>query len=424
MPNTSVPDRPRLSLPPSTSELQTTTQAYPPQSVTPPDNSELDELGTEDPSRDQLNVYQAERIVRHRIRDGCPQFLIHWLGFPASFDTWEPRENVLDDRLPQRYFEKCPRAQRLLDPDPEYRPRVAALSLHSSNSAGTIVAVVLPPFSDPVVFRQTLTSSDSSLHVSHSKNHPTPTVDAWDPISQPLARKPGLIHKCSFGMVPSCCCPSSSPSVLPETIRPNRPGLSVRCSDLAVWPTRPGRMLCHVSTELRFLWVLICWFFSCCAVIANGDRSQREFDSAGRVVSFYPGAMMFAKYYKPLVLFRDTQLVSLHMGLPSLSRGSQPSFNSTCDPVLAKFYDPVLSSIRGVQLATARLLSVHGATDLLECDSFLRRFYGYVSGLSSGLDYPARHYASSLSDCKRWAVSACQVRSAHEKHAKGAAQTV
>ena len=353
--------------------------------------------------------------MRHRIRDGCPQFLIRWAGFPASFDTWEPRENVLDDRLLQRYFQKCPRAQRMLDPNPEYRPRVAALSLHSGNSAGTIVAVVLPPFSDPVVSRQTPTSSDSSLPVSHTENHPPTTVDAWDPISQPLARKPALIHKCSFGMVHSSSCPSSSPSVPPETIRPTRPSLSVPCSDLAAWPTRPRRMLCHVSTELRFLWVLIFWFFSCCAVVAQVDRSQREFDSAGRVVSFYPGAMMIAKYYKPLVLFRDTKLVSLHMGLPSLSRGSQPSFNSTCDPVLAKFYDQVLSSIRGVQRATARLLSVHGASDLLECDSYLRRFYGYVSGLSSGLDCPARHYASSLSDCKRWAVGACQVRSAHEK---------
>ena len=74
---------------------------------------------------------------------------------------------------------------------------------------------------------------------------------------------------------------------------------------------------------------------------------------------------------------------------------------TTCDPVLVKFYDQVLSSFRGVQRATARLLSVHGATDLLECDSYLRRFYGYVSGLSSGLDCPTRHYASSLSDCKR-----------------------
>ena len=187
VPNTSAPGRPRLSLPPSTSEL--------------------------------------------------------------------PRKNVLDDRLLQWYFQKCPHTQRLLDPDPEYRPRVAILSLHSSNSAGTIVAVVLPPFSDPVVSRQTQTSGDSSLHVSHTENHPTPTVDAWDPISQPLAGKPALIHKCSFGMVPSCCCPSSSPSVVPETIRPTRPSLSVPWSDLTAWPTRLRRMLCHVLTELRFLGV-------------------------------------------------------------------------------------------------------------------------------------------------------------------------
>ena len=255
VPNTSAPGRPRLSLPPSTSELPTTTQAYLPQSVMPPDNSELDELETKDPSRDQLDVYQAEHIVCHRVRDGCSQFFIHWAGFPASFDTWEPRKNVLDDRLLQWYFQKCPRTQRLLDPDPEYRPRVAVLSLHSSNSAGTIVAIVLPPFSDPVVSHQTQTSGDSSLHVSHTENHPTPTVDAWDPISQPLAGKPALIHKCSFGMVPSCCCPSSSPSVLPETIRPTRPSLSVPRSDLVAWPTRLRRMLCHVLTELRFLWV-------------------------------------------------------------------------------------------------------------------------------------------------------------------------
>ena len=146
VPNTSAPGRPRLSLPPSTSELPTTTQAYLPQSVMPSDNSELDELETKDPSRDQLDVYQAEHIVCHRVRDGCSQFFIHWAGFPASFDTWEPRKNVLDDHLLQWYFQKCPRTQRLLDPDPEYRPCVAVLSLHSSNSAGTIVAVVLPPF--------------------------------------------------------------------------------------------------------------------------------------------------------------------------------------------------------------------------------------------------------------------------------------
>ena len=55
-------------------------------------------------------------------------------------------------------------------------------------------------------------------------------------------------------------------------------------------------------------------------------------------------------------------------------------------------------------------------TDLLHCDSYLRRSHGYFSGISSGLVCPARHYASSLKDCKRWAVySTCQVQSPHEK---------
>ena len=86
---------------------------------------------------------------------------------------------------------------------------------------------------------------------------------------------------------------------------------------------------------------------------------------------------------KPLILYRDTKLMSIHMDLPSFSRGGYPVLNSTCDPDLSKFYDRVLSSIRTVQRAINRLISVHGVTDLLECDSYLRRFYGlfYVSGL-------------------------------------------
>lgn len=102
---------------------------------------------------------------------------------------------------------------------------------------------------------------------------------------------------------------------------------------------------------------------------------------------------------KPLILYRDTKLVSIHMDLPSFSRGGYPVLNSTCDPNLSTFYDRVLSSMRTVQRAINRLISIHGVTDLLECDSYLRRFYGYVSGLSSELVCPTRYYAGTLRDC-------------------------
>lgn len=65
-------------------------------------------------------VYQAEWIVRHRIHDGQPQFLIKWAGFPASFNTWEPRENILDQRLFRNYLKAFPAARRMLNDDPDF----------------------------------------------------------------------------------------------------------------------------------------------------------------------------------------------------------------------------------------------------------------------------------------------------------------
>lgn len=67
---------------------------------------------------------------------------------------------------------------------------------------------------------------------------------------------------------------------------------------------------------------------------------------------------MLATNPKAMVFFRDTKLVSVHLNLPHVHKGDSTVINSTCDPELAKFYDRVLMSIRGVQRATSRLLSI------------------------------------------------------------------
>ena len=95
------------------------------------------------------------------------------------------------------------------------------------------------------------------------------------------------------------------------------------------------------------------------------------------------------------------------MDLNLASRIKFPDLNSTCDPVLSKFYTHVLDSLRGIQRTVTRLSSIHGVTDLFECDSYLRRFYTYVSGFTSTSNCPTRHYANSLHACKRWAIRAC-----------------
>ena len=103
------------------------------------------------------------------------------------------------------------------------------------------------------------------------------------------------------------------------------------------------------------------------------------------------------------------------MDLNLASRIKFPDLNSTCDPVLSKFYTHVLDSLRGIQRTVTRLSSIHGVTDLFECDSYLRRFYTYVSGFTSTLNCPTRHYANSLHACKSWAIRACKILTPGER---------
>ena len=81
---------------------------------------------------------------------------------------------------------------------------------------------------------------------------------------------------------------------------------------------------------------------------------------------------MLATDPKATVFFHATKLVSMHLDAPHVPKGDSTVTNSTCDPELAQFYDRVLMSVRRVQRATSRLLSIQGVTDLLECDLYLR----------------------------------------------------
>ena len=70
------------------------------------------------------DVYQVEKILRQRRLNGEHQFLIKWLGFPHSQNTWEPASNIIDKRSITEFYQQHPRAKRF-DDDPDYRPRMA-----------------------------------------------------------------------------------------------------------------------------------------------------------------------------------------------------------------------------------------------------------------------------------------------------------
>jgi len=54
---------------------------------------------------DNQTVFSAERILKRRKRKGKNYYLVKWLGYPESQSTWEPEENILDERLIKN-FEK------------------------------------------------------------------------------------------------------------------------------------------------------------------------------------------------------------------------------------------------------------------------------------------------------------------------------
>uniref|UniRef100_A0A914GUC1 Chromo domain-containing protein n=1 Tax=Globodera rostochiensis TaxID=31243 RepID=A0A914GUC1_GLORO len=51
-------------------------------------------------------VYAAERLLQSRTRRGQQEFLVKWKGWNSKHNTWEPRANILDERLIQEFEQR------------------------------------------------------------------------------------------------------------------------------------------------------------------------------------------------------------------------------------------------------------------------------------------------------------------------------
>ncbi|KAB5553846.1 hypothetical protein PHYPO_G00043390 [Pangasianodon hypophthalmus] len=60
-------------------------------------------------------VFAAEAILKRRVRKGRMEYLVKWKGWAIKYSTWEPEENILDDRLVAA-FEQKEREQELYGP--------------------------------------------------------------------------------------------------------------------------------------------------------------------------------------------------------------------------------------------------------------------------------------------------------------------
>ena len=48
---------------------------------------------------DNKTVFNAEKLVATTIKNGKRVYLVKWVGYPSADNTWEPEENILDQRL-------------------------------------------------------------------------------------------------------------------------------------------------------------------------------------------------------------------------------------------------------------------------------------------------------------------------------------
>ncbi|KAJ4921046.1 hypothetical protein JOQ06_005168 [Pogonophryne albipinna] len=60
-------------------------------------------------------VFAAEAILKRRIRQARLEYLVKWKGWAMKHSTWEPEENILDDRLILG-FERKEREREILGP--------------------------------------------------------------------------------------------------------------------------------------------------------------------------------------------------------------------------------------------------------------------------------------------------------------------
>ena len=88
--------------------------------------------------------------------------------------------------------------------------------------------------------------------------------------------------------------------------------------------------------------------------------------------------------------------------------------NRSCCPPMGKFYDQLLLTIRSFQKVIRRLLSLPGFSTLVECDTYLPRYFQFMVGQVSRMSCP-RAYKSSISECKTWALQFCRGMSMDER---------
>ena len=132
-------------------------------------------------------------------------------------------------------------------------------------------------------------------------------------------------------------------------------------------------------------------------------------------VTFYPASLIVSHNPKPLTFYENTKLLNVHIVLNFTDFDERLSMsNHSCSLHDGRFFNEILNSVRDFQKTLRRFLSLPGFSNLVECDTYLSRYYQFMTGQPTRMSCP-RAYRSSISECKTWALNACRSISSDEQ---------
>ena len=155
-------------------------------------------------------------------------------------------------------------------------------------------------------------------------------------------------------------------------------------------------------------------FFFCFIFTTSTALETYNYDMNGKHVTYYPESLMLSYNPEAVVFYDNTYLYNFNINMRSPALGKNFAINNTCSKENSKFLTELLAQLRTVQRSMLRILSSHGYTSLIECDSYIRCYYQYATGLTSTMTCPYE-YKKSLTLCKRWALQYCHNISPQER---------
>lgn len=134
--------------------------------------------------------------------------------------------------------------------------------------------------------------------------------------------------------------------------------------------------------------------------------NSNDYGLNGKRVTSYPEALMISHNPHAVVFYHDTTLFNLFVHLHTPIMGKDFTINNTCSQEDSQFLTELLTQLHTVQRSMLRLLSSHGYTSLIECHSYLRRYYQYSTGFTAQMSCPY-FYKKYLAMCKQSALQHC-----------------